>query len=56
MQTEVETLKKKLAEAQIEIAALRLQVTNLTFMLKREMRASGSLPNLVPAKTSPLSN
>ena len=48
--TEIELLKKKLVEAEAEIAALKLQVSNLTYMLKKEMTASGGLPKLKEEK------
>ena len=38
-------LEKQLAEAKAEIEKLRLRLDNVTFMLRKEMTASGSLPN-----------
>jgi hypothetical protein len=42
--TEIELLKCKLAEAEAEIAVLRLRVSNLMVLLRREMTSSASLP------------
>jgi hypothetical protein len=42
--TEIELLKKQLAEAQAEIAELRLRLSNSSLLLKIEMTASGKLP------------
>ncbi len=42
--TEIELLKKQLAEAQAEIAELRLRLSNSTALLKIEMTESGKLP------------
>jgi hypothetical protein len=41
----MQLLKKELAEARAEIESLRLRLNNTTFLLKKEMTASGSLPN-----------
>jgi hypothetical protein len=43
---EIELLKKRLAEAEREIKTLRLQLSNVMVLLKKEMTASGNLPNL----------
>ena len=51
MQTEVEKLKKALALAKAENDRLQLQLSNMLLLLKKEMRASGSLPKLmIPGK------
>ncbi len=42
--TETERLKKELAEARAEIENLKLQLSNVTFMLKKEMKEAGKLP------------
>jgi hypothetical protein len=42
--TEIELLKKQLAEANVEIDSLRLRLSNVTLLLKKEMTASGNLP------------
>jgi hypothetical protein len=39
---EIELLKRKLAEAEAEIAVLRLQVSNLLILLRKEMTSSVS--------------
>ena len=44
--TEIELLKKQLAEAQAEIAELRLRLSNSSMLLKIEMTESGKLPKL----------
>jgi hypothetical protein len=41
--TELETLRKQLAEAKAEIDALRLQLSNATFLYKAELTKSGKL-------------
>ena len=41
---EIELLKKQLAEANAEIDNLRLRLSNVTLMLKKEMLDSGKLP------------
>ena len=42
--TEIEALRKELAEAKAEIQRLNLRLSNVTLLLKKEMTASGSLP------------
>jgi len=49
--TEIEFLKKQLAEANTEIDALKLRLSNVMLLLKSEMAASGNLP-----KPKPISN
>jgi hypothetical protein len=42
--SEIETLKKQLAEAEAEIECLKLRLANVTVLFKKEMTASASLP------------
>jgi hypothetical protein len=42
--TEIELLKKELAAAKSEIRDLKLQLANVTVLLRKEMIASGRLP------------
>jgi regulator of replication initiation timing len=49
--TEIELLKKQLAEAMAENQALTLRLENVMLLLKSEMTASGKLP-----KPQPISN
>lgn len=42
--TEIELLKRKLAEAEAEIIVLRLRVSNLLLLLRKEMTSSGRTP------------
>jgi len=42
--SELEILRKQLAEALAEIERLKLQLNNATFLLRKEMTASGHLP------------
>ena len=42
--TEIELLKKQLAEARAEIVELRLRLSNSSMLLRIEMTASGKLP------------
>ena len=42
--TEIELLKKQLAEAHAEIVELRLRLSNSSTLLKIEMTESGKLP------------
>jgi hypothetical protein len=42
--TEIELLKRKLADAEAEVVLLRLRVSNLMLLLRKEMTSSGSLP------------
>jgi hypothetical protein len=51
--TEIELLKKQLADARAENDALTLRLNNITLMLKKEMTASGSLPKPQQAKDTP---
>jgi len=44
--TEIEQLKEQLAEARAENQSLMLRLSNVTFLLKKEMVASGNLPKL----------
>ena len=46
MPTQLEVLQKELDEAKAESQSLRLRLSNVTYILKEEMTASGSLPNL----------
>jgi prefoldin subunit 5 len=43
---EIQLLQKELEAAQAEIQSLRLRLNNVTFILKEEMKASGTLPKL----------
>jgi hypothetical protein len=45
---EVEALKKELAEANAEIAHLRLRLGNANLLLRAEMAETGKLPKLEP--------
>ncbi|HEV3272971.1 MAG TPA: hypothetical protein VGZ93_12385 [Candidatus Methylacidiphilales bacterium] len=54
--TEIELLKKRLAEANAEIDVLRIRLTNVTFLLKSEMVASGNLPKSKPGKHGQVSS
>jgi hypothetical protein len=45
---ETGTLKKELAEAKAEIEHMRLRLANVTYLLKKEMVASGNLPKPTP--------
>jgi len=47
--TEVDILKKQLAEANTEIENLRLRLRNALLLLKKEMTASGNLPKPKPS-------
>jgi len=42
--TEIELLKKQLAEAKAEIEDLTLRLRNTMFLLRKEMSESGKLP------------
>ncbi len=42
--TEIESLKKELAEAKAKIQDLEMRLGNVTFLLRKEMRATGKLP------------
>jgi len=42
--TEIQLVKKQLAEAKAEIADLRLRLSNSSMLLKIEMTESGKLP------------
>jgi hypothetical protein len=46
--TEIELLKKQLAEAKAENQSLMLRLNNVMFMLKQEMTASESIPKARP--------
>ena len=41
---DVEALEKELKEALVEIENLRLRLSNVTLMLRREMQQPGKLP------------
>jgi len=41
---EIETNKKELAKAKAEIDELKLQLSNVTLLLKKEMAVSGKIP------------
>jgi len=41
---DVEVLEKELKEALVEIENLRLRLSNVTLMLRKEMQQSGKLP------------
>jgi hypothetical protein len=41
--TDIERLKKELAEARAEIDNLRLRLNNVTLLLRKEMIAAGKL-------------
>jgi len=41
---EADVLKKELKEARVEIENLKLRLSNVTFLLKKEMQVSGKLP------------
>jgi len=43
---DVNTLKEELREAQAEIADLKLRLSNVTLMLRKEMTESGKLPQV----------
>jgi len=43
---DVNTLKEELREAQAEIADLKLRLSNVTLMLRKEMTESGKLPKM----------
>ena len=43
--TEIERLEKELAEARARIATLELTIGNLTYLLRKELREAGKLPN-----------
>ena len=43
---EVEALKKQLDEAKTEIERLKLQLSNVTLLLRKEMNVSESLPKV----------
>jgi len=49
--TEIESLKKQLAEANAEIESLRLRLSNVTLLLRKEMTESGKLPKPECEKT-----
>jgi hypothetical protein len=49
--TEIELLKKQLAEANTEIESLRLRLSNVTLLLRKEMTESGKLPKPEYEKT-----
>jgi hypothetical protein len=44
---EVDALKKELKKAQAEIESLKLQLSNVTLMLRKEMQETGKLPKPV---------
>jgi hypothetical protein len=50
--TEIELLKKQLAEANAEIESLRLRLSNVTLLLKKEMTESGKLSKPQPEETA----
>ena len=50
---DVDTLKKQLAAALVEIEELRLRLSNVMLLLRREMREGGKLPD--PTSADPAS-
>ncbi len=56
MPAELLSLEKELAQAKAEIEELKLRLSNVTFLLTREMTASGSLPKIDPETGLPTSN
>ncbi len=54
--TELERLKKELAEARAEIENLNLRLSNVTFLLKKEMIASGKIVGPSREQGDPISN
>jgi hypothetical protein len=51
VENEIESLKKELAEAKAQIEILRLNLSNVTLLLRKEMIETGKLTN--PTSTSP---
>ena len=54
--TEIERLKKELADAKAENDRLRLQLDNVTLLYKLMMVETGKLPKAAKEKSEPISN
>ena len=54
--TEIERLKKELAEAKAENDRLRLQLDNVTLLYRQQLLATPKLPKVAKEKGDPISN
>ncbi len=56
MPAELLSLEKELALAKAEIEELKLRLSNVTFLLTKEMTSSGTMPKIDPQAGLPASN
>jgi regulator of replication initiation timing len=54
--TEIERLKKELADAKAENDRLRLRLDNVTLLYRQELLAASKLPKAAKEKSEPISN